>query len=518
MKFSRIFRILLCCMLIAVMSVGSVTAYAAESDNERIKQLSSLERYGNSYISPGVVALYELRALGVIYPGAEDAVDDLVKPAQSLLYWNPFADLLYDSFGRRYRIPVRIIEGVSDDYQRQINWLESIGVDVSEYGDKFVTWDTLETVYRSLSGDESAEFPLGISNSIYPTYGDVALIVLSLYRDYGKAPYMYYTPVQVPFPDAVIISPRSYDDALVMLDRCVELLVKNVHIDTVLLSAEDNRALYCELWNRVYSSMSNDYTTRFAYDAECDNAYMSVSFETINKDGDTADLYAARESYIAELKEREAQGEITTYERSDLLNLWQYDHNVKCRLLSVSFNYNDAYEVYRDRDPMFHFYIDKGFGDRMYARYLKQFSDFSGSEKEYIREVRDYICRTATYDWDGYYSDNVAPIRHMIDGYDRHGIIVCDGYASVFNYFMKCRDILCVNVLGSTKSQQDALDHNIDHCWSKVYVDAKWYNMDICWDDTTGDCSWDFASDAAFSRRQHWSSPDYYSDGFYAAS
>ena len=120
--------------------------------------------------------------------------------------------------------------------------------------------------------------------------------------------------------------------------------------------------------------------------------------------------------------------------------------------------------------------------------------------KNAINYKAEYAPAVGHDEYGAYY----APDAHSILGFFDKSRIVCDGYASVFQYLMLRAGLDCVVVIGSTVSRQDAEDGGGDHAWNKVKVDGIWYNMDVCWSDTGWPYTFDLKSDEFYAGRRHW--------------
>ena len=130
--------------------------------------------------------------------------------------------------------------------------------------------------------------------------------------------------------------------------------------------------------------------------------------------------------------------------------------------------------------------------------------------REKVSRAQNAINREASYAPAVGYDDLgacYAPEAHSVEGFFKNGQIVCDGYASVFQYLMLRSGVDCVVALGSTVSAEDAENGMTNHAWNKVKVNGVWRNEDVCWSDTGYPYLYDLRDDAFYARHRHWAVP-----------
>ena len=174
--------------------------------------------------------------------------------------------------------------------------------------------------------------------------------------------------------------------------------------------------------------------------------------------------------------------------------------------MTVYLHYNEAWELVCDLDDAFTLYVDDRITQRADSFYQQHFAIAeTDTEKVYAaKNAINYKAEYAPAVGHDEYGDYYAPDAHSILGFFDKSRIVCDGYASVFQYLMLRAGLDCVVVIGSTVSRQDAEDGGGDHAWNKVKVDGVWYNMDVCWSDTGWPYTFDLKSDEFYAGRRHW--------------
>jgi transglutaminase/protease-like cytokinesis protein 3 len=95
------------------------------------------------------------------------------------------------------------------------------------------------------------------------------------------------------------------------------------------------------------------------------------------------------------------------------------------------------------------------------------------SEEDAIVKVNDWICKRVDYDWKGY-NDEEADLMYSAYQGLKKGVVVCEGYADLFQIFM--------NELGIRGYRISSFDH----IWNNVVLgDGKdTVQVDVCWNDS----------------------------------
>ena len=209
-------------------------------------------------------------------------------------------------------------------------------------------------------------------------------------------------------------------------------------------------------------------------------------------DGGTAGLYEEWRYCAADSAELQVS---TVTENGEMLYVG--------RAVMFRMNYNEAWELACDADDAFTLYVDDTLSrqaDQFYQRFVAD----ARNDKEAVSFAKNAINYRADYAAPVSVDENGFPMyadeTHSILGFFRNRQIVCDGYASVFQYLMHRAGLDCVIVIGSTTKA----DGIVDHAWNKVKVNGEWLNMDVCWSDTGYPYLYDLRTDAFYRGRGHW--------------
>lgn len=183
-------------------------------------------------------------------------------------------------------------------------------------------------------------------------------------------------------------------------------------------------------------------------------------------------------------------------------------------ITTIYFQYSEAWELTCDLDDVFTIYTDDTISEVCDKYYQDIFINTEGmAEKEIVNKAIKAIRNKANYDYTGTDSGNDS--RSMV-GYMSDGKIVCAGYSRVLQYLLTRSGIECIEVIGSTVSENMANTGDVNHSWNKVKIDDKWYNIDVCWADTAApsfSSFYLFKSNSEFENLDHWASN--FTDGAY---
>ena len=217
-------------------------------------------------------------------------------------------------------------------------------------------------------------------------------------------------------------------------------------------------------------------------------------------------VQTAYEESVSRLDRQKEDGEISTEEWYLRTLTEQARYYATGNYVILSPCYNEAWELACDADDAFTLYKDDTLSQLADAFYRANVSD-AISERSAVYQAKNAITRIATF----------APVRkvengeqifddetHSILGFFINQRIVCDGYASLFQYLMNRAGIDCITVIGSTRTKLAAERGDINHAWNKVRIDNTWLNMDVCWSDTGFPTEFDLKTDDYYRHHQHW--------------
>ena len=108
------------------------------------------------------------------------------------------------------------------------------------------------------------------------------------------------------------------------------------------------------------------------------------------------------------------------------------------------------------------------------------------SEKEKVLKISQFICRSISYDFDGYYSGNYSykqsDVFEILTGNKR--VAVCAGYANIFDSLAKIANLQTKVIIGNTKTDfADLQKIQGLHAWNSVRIEGKEYLIDVTWAD-----------------------------------
>lgn len=314
---------------------------------------------------------------------------------------------------------------------------------------------------------------------------------------------------QIPFPKVVEISPESVEEADAMLQAAISFVPQRIDVDSSHLTEDEFLELFRKYRKYTYGIETKTYPENVWYESAME---AMSSLRPITKKPDpytlTKQEYLHLKETLAQYQKTFESGYINGFEYSLYTDMTIAKTFGKEGKLAFRPTYNDAWLLVCDLDPVFTAYKDDSIGEAADAFYQENIAEYEGYPAHTIASAAEQaICAYAEYDSpistensDRKYSDDA----HSPEGFFEDGHIVCDGYSSVFQYCMLRAGIPCVEVLGSTKSEADALDGHHDHSWSKVCIDGKWYNVDVCWADTCRSWAYSLKSDRTYANLGRW--------------
>lgn len=314
---------------------------------------------------------------------------------------------------------------------------------------------------------------------------------------------------QIPFPKIIEISPESVEEADAMLQAAISFIPQKIEVDSSHLTEDEFLELFRKYRKYTYGIETKTYPENVWYESAME-AMSSLRPEIYKPDPSTLTKqgYLHLKETLAQYQKTYEAGYIDGFEYSLYTDMTIAKAFGKAGGLIFRPTYNDAWLLVCDLDPVFTAYQDDAISEAADAFYEKNVAAYEGYPAHTIASAAEQaICAYAEYDSpistensDRKYSDDA----HSPEGFFEDGHIVCDGYSSVFQYCMLRAGIPCVEVLGSTKSEADALDGHHDHSWSKVCIDGKWYNVDVCWADTCRSWAYSLKSDRTYANLGRW--------------
>ena len=302
---------------------------------------------------------------------------------------------------------------------------------------------------------------------------------------------------QATFPSTIRLTPLFPEDAERQLREATRYLAETVEISGECLPKEDVLNLYA----RYYDKTPGDwYAVRISGDYSPDIRVDTLKVKSLPEKKQAelkALLDGLREDWLSENLSDWDYMRASDFTLANFL----YDGGLR-----VSFSYNEAWELTCDLDDAYTLYINDAVTRKADAFYRERVAG-AKSDADKVSRAKSAINRRASYAPAVGYDDMgacYAPEAHSIEGFFKNGQIVCDGYASVFQYLMLRSGLDCVIVHGSTVSAEDAEDGLTDHAWNKVKVNGVWRNEDVCWSDTGYPRLFDLRDDAFYARHRHW--------------
>lgn len=493
------------------------------------RRLSMEEREKEAYLpyTLGDIAAARFAVYGILPDEYRTPQKDTGKPLSRL----DAAKLLRAAFAWKEDPTGDIpFEDVDEDHREDVAWMYHNGIAWGRSETEFGTYHTTEAAFATMllnamgyqgrfSYGDALEYgrsigldPVGVSPVF--SLGDAALYLDAALRltapdgtamrDRMNVPFMEESDRKpTTFPNTVMLYPTSLEDTEAQLEMATRYLATVVEIypDNFPGKKTDLRAVRDLYLSEKMRGGRAWYAPRLTDEG-------TLSCELQREKVDEASL-------IDILSYNNAKEKLDQRKEDGLLTQEEYDNSVD-NLMDVHFSpgykvmlwirYNEAWELACDTDDAFSFYEDKRISREasiFYHRYVAGFKD----EKDAVYRAKNAIVKQASYansirfeNGHCVYPDNA----HSILGFFQNGQIVCDGYASVFQYCMHMAGIPCVKVYGSTMSAEAADEGMTDHCWNKVYVDGKWAGMDVCWADTGWPTAFDLKDDDSYARHQHW--------------
>ena len=349
--------------------------------------------------------------------------------------------------------------------------------------------------------------PVGLSRHF--TLGDAALYLQSAMEARTKDG----TPVretmnirrekeQTTFPASVILTPLFPEDAERQIREATRYLASAIEVRGDYLSKEDLYSVYEGYFRASRESGEMWYLSRVHYGYRMDAAMDVLEYTQLPED-----TYKTYTAVAKTLWEQYSMGKLSSQDYFDTCLLEEAKYLSSGKAVTLTTRYSEAWELVCDLDDAFTLYVDDTIttlADEFYQRNVAG----ARNDLEAVYRAKNAIITRADYaaaeEYDAQ-GNAVYPVQsHSILGFFRNGQIVCDGYASVFQYLMLRAGVDCVMVLGSTVSRQDAENGGRNHAWNKVRVDGTWYNMDVCWADTGYLTLYDLKSSQFYADHQHW--------------
>lgn len=314
---------------------------------------------------------------------------------------------------------------------------------------------------------------------------------------------------QIPFPKVVEISPKSVEEADAMLQAAISFVPQRIEVDSSHLTEDEFLEVFRKYRKYTYGIETKTYPENVWYESAME-AMSSLRPIIYKPDPSTLTKqeYLHLKETLAQYQKTFEAGYIDGFKYSLYTDMTIAKTFGKAGELVFRPTYNDAWLLVCDLDPVFTAYKDDSIGEAADAFYQENIAEYEGYPAHTIASAAEQaICAYAEYDspisienGDKSYSDDA----HSPEGFFEDERIVCDGYSSVFQYCMLRAGIPCVEVLGSTKSEADAMDGHHDHSWSKVRIDGQWYNIDVCWADTCRSWAYSLKSDRTYANLGRW--------------
>ena len=411
------------------------------------------------------------------------------------------------------------------EYATAVDWVCRNGITESVSETEFGLWPVSEPAFVAMllnaigyAGEfdpqRSVEYadsigiaPLGLSRRF--TLGDAALYLQSAMKVRTKDG----TPVrdtmnirrekeQTTFPASMILTPLFPEDAERQIREATRYLASSIEIMGDYLTKD---ALY-DIYQRYYKAGRESgeiwYLNRIYYDYRIEVAMDTIDYSLLAKE--ESEAYEAVNTL---LWNRRTAGELTEGAYYDAYRLEEAKHLSSGKSVTLTIRYNEAWELSCDLDDAFTLYADDTITTLAEEFYRKNVA-WAQSGTAAVYNAKNAIVMRAQYAAPESYNEQGAasyPAQsHSILGFFRDGQIVCDGYASVFQYLMLRSGLDCVMVLGSTVSKEAAENRQGDHAWSKVKLDGTWLNMDVCWADTGYPTLYDLQTDQFYQSYRHW--------------
>lgn len=539
----RIFmkRIISCVLsLVLLVSISATPILAAtKATQEPLKITERADRSNEKYTLEDLAAM-RLAVYGILEEKFRSKQEETNAPIS-----RPEAvKLLYRTFSSKdstvyEKAPFR---DVSEAYQHYIDWAYAKGVTRGTTADTFGTdnisqRDFLIMLLRAAGYkdkftrvnvfDFSKKLglnPAGIRANF--TAGDAALYLQDAIKLFKIAHTVQGD--RIPYPRYVSLKPTSINDIKQLLKAAILFVPEFCDIQTnESFTKEDMLAAY-----RLYRDYQHQWEVSTYKDDLWYASYLKSNWRHSMSVKTGVQLYQDRErdaskafcDYQMELKGLNQSGEISQDEYKFRRDMAEAEAFFSGEYLQIQLTYAEAWKLIRNTDDAFVLLEDGSISasaDKFYQQYRKALSK-NATARQKVLTAKSVICAEASYDYgenDAVKSkqDTSRPNAHSILGFLENRTVVCDRYASLFQYIMLREGIECIIVLGTGITQPDAKTGKINHAWNKVKLDGKWYNMDVCWADTANTSDYDLKTDAEYLAlpNKHW--PTYFGNGPYAA-
>ena len=411
------------------------------------------------------------------------------------------------------------------EYTTAVDWACRNGITQGVSDTEFGLWPVSEPAFVSMllnAAGYAGEFepslsvqyaesigiaPVGLSR--YFTLGDAALYLQSAMEARTKdgIPIRETMNIrrekeQTTFPASVTLTPLFPEDAERQIREATRYLAATIEVRGDYLTKDDLYSVYEGYFRASRESGEMWYLSRVRCEYRIDAAMDILEYTLLPED--------ERETYATVTKtlwEQYSAGKLSAQEYRDTCLLEEAKCLSSGKAVTLTTRYNEAWELVCDLDDAFTLYVDDTvtvLADEFYQRNVAG----ARNDLEAVYRAKNAIVTWADYAAAEEYNAQGSAVypaqSHSVLGFFRNGQIVCDGYASVFQYFMLRAGVDCVIVLGSTVSSQAAEERRMDHAWDKVKLGGVWYNADICWADTGYPTLYDLKSDQFYADHQHW--------------
>lgn len=275
------------------------------------------------------------------------------------------------------------------------------------------------------------------------TVGDIALYIEDLIQNYPNLKIGTITTDEIVFPRVINIYPNKKTNIDEVILRAIKYLPVQINICvTDEYSQDDLISLYDKLYkirlDYEYKEYSIDswlhrtgavpYNISLGYQA----MYKPIDYEAAGYE-QYADLIEAN---LADYK----SGNIDSYQyyyNCDILNIQYFGIG---DFITVGLMYSPVWRAAMDADKSYREYDSNEVYKKMDEFFTNNFNERDSlSDYDIIMQAKKIICSNASYDDSEYEyivnkNGSGRDISHTIEGFVDNGMIVCDGYAEVFEY------------------------------------------------------------------------------------
>ncbi|MBP5719308.1 MAG: transglutaminase domain-containing protein, partial [Abditibacteriota bacterium] len=443
------------------------------------RRLSKDERARESYLpyTLGDIAAARFAVYGILSDEYRTPQKDTEKPLSRL----DAAALLHAAFARREDPSGEIpFEDVDEDRREAVAWTYHNGIARGRSETEFGTYHPTEAAFATMllnamgyqgrfSYGDALDFaqsiglnPVGVSPVF--SLGDATLYLDAALRLTAPDGTAMRERMNVPvmeesgrkpttFPNTVMLYPASLEDTEAQLEVATRYLATVVEIypDNLPGGKTDLRAvrnLYLSEKARGgrawYAPRLSDEESLFC-ELQREKVYEASLPEILNYN-------RAKE----ELNQRKEDGLLTDEEYETSVDNLLDVHFSPGYKVTLWLHYNEAWQLACDiQNDAFSFFEDDRVCREASLFYYRNVAGFK-DEKDAVYRAKNAIVRQASYanslrfeTGNCVYTDEA----HSLLGFFQNGEIVCDGYASVFQFCMQMAGIPCVSVFGSVTSK-----------------------------------------------------------------